>query len=704
MKHLLMTITLAMCGLTLAAQTEKEREVTLSADSIITPDRRVDSLYRTLPEVMVMGERPLVKAKASKLIYDLPRMIARMPIDNAYEALKQLPGIVEMNGSLTLSGQGVAILIDGKVNNISSEQLYTLLRSIPAGRIERAEVMYNAPARYGVRGAAIDLHLKKADADTPSCFQGEAYAKYEYDNRPHYEQRASFNFNHKRYSTDFLYRHTHGKDYQESEKEAIHTLANGTQHHIRTWDNSQSRSYRHSLRWGNEYEFGKDHRLSFVYNGTYSSGNSQAEGGGDIVSSTKKNTTSWLHNGQLNYRLPFGLELGAEMTYYNTPSEQTQYSKDAQTTLHFLTGSGQRINRWNFFAKQLHTFSKGWELNCGVIYNTTIDHSYQWYKKQADNTVLPQPLDSRRREETFNSYAGFSKEFGKKFSLEMSLAAEHYRTERWNEWNIYPTLNASFRPSQEHMFQFAFNSSSSYPSYWATQNAVSYSSSGYSEIHGNPLLKPSRSYENSLTYILKNKYIFRAWFEHIDDYAMQTVYQLPDRLKEVYRYMNFDFKQSIGVMANFPIKWWKQANTRITAIGGWTREKDSDFHDISFDRQKLYCFLSLNNTFTLSRRPDITMQCNGYFNSGSIQGTYDLPASGSLDASLRYRFAKQKATLRLFCNDIFNTSGISPRVRMNNQWITNRWSYYTQVGVSFSYTFGGYKEKQREGVDTSRFR
>ena len=47
----------------------------LSADSLITTDARLDSLYQTLPEVMITGERPIVKAAQGKLVYDLPRLI-----------------------------------------------------------------------------------------------------------------------------------------------------------------------------------------------------------------------------------------------------------------------------------------------------------------------------------------------------------------------------------------------------------------------------------------------------------------------------------------------------------------------------------------------------------------------------------------------------------------------------------------------------
>ena len=114
----------------------------------------MDSLFQELPEVMIIGERPIVKAEQGKLVYDVPRLVGNLPVDNAYDVVKNLPGIVNMNNSLMLGGQEVTVVINGKVTTLSAEQLDALLKSIPVSRIEKAEVMYSAPARYQEIGRA----------------------------------------------------------------------------------------------------------------------------------------------------------------------------------------------------------------------------------------------------------------------------------------------------------------------------------------------------------------------------------------------------------------------------------------------------------------------------------------------------------------------------------------------------------------------
>ena len=303
-----------------------------------------------------------------------------------------------------------------------------------------------------------------------------------------------------------------------------------------------------------------------------------------------------------------------------------------------------------------------------------------------------------------NLYAGFSKSFGKKLMTDFSLAVERYKTPVWDEWDVYPVLNLTYLPADGHILQLNFSSDKSYPGYWAVQDVVSYLGGGYSEIQGNPLLKPEIDYSTSLTYILKSKYVFRAWFNHTKDRALQTLYQSPDELLELYKYLNFDFEQQAGLQASVPFKAGRWLDSRLTLIGMWMRQKDSDFYDLPFDRHRLLGITVLNNTFTLSRKPDLRLTVDGRLQGSAIQGIYDIPTCGDLSATLRYTFLGGNAVLTVWCRDILETSMPCPQIRYEHQWVTNSYSSFRSVGLSFAWKFGGYKEKKREAVDTSRFK
>lgn len=91
-----------------------------------------------LQEVVVEGERPLVTVEGSRLSYDMPQLISQRLVTNAYEALKQLPGVIEQNDVLTLAGAGgVSLLLNGRPSSMTYEQLITLLKGMPASRVEK---------------------------------------------------------------------------------------------------------------------------------------------------------------------------------------------------------------------------------------------------------------------------------------------------------------------------------------------------------------------------------------------------------------------------------------------------------------------------------------------------------------------------------------------------------------------------------------
>ena len=132
----------------------------------------LDSVLVKLPEVMVKGERPIVKVEDGKLKYDVPRLIKDKAVNNAFDAIKELPGVISRNeNDLSLIGSSsLHIIINGQLSTMSYEQLLSLLKSIPASMVAKAEVMYSAPPQYNVRGALINILLEEQMEDT---LQGE---------------------------------------------------------------------------------------------------------------------------------------------------------------------------------------------------------------------------------------------------------------------------------------------------------------------------------------------------------------------------------------------------------------------------------------------------------------------------------------------------------------------------------------------------
>ena len=665
-----------------------------------------DSVFQTLPEVMVTGNKPIVKVDGAKLVFDVEQLTKEKPVDNAYDALKYLPGVTQQGDDINLGGMPVSLMMNGKLTSMTREQLVTLLKSMPASRVQSAEVMYSAPARYQVRGALINVVLNK-ESKKDTSLQGELYAKAEAEHEAHFNERASLAFHKGIVAVDGYYSLTHGKSFFTTDKTGIHTLADGQKYDIATQMviGGDGRPL-HDYRIAADLDFAKDHQLSISYSGNYKDKNQHTEMTGFQTSSMDNHIKDILHNAHLDYTIPIGLNVGADFTYYEYNISQDLSSSLLGDKLDFITTSQQRINRSKLFAREEHTWGKNASVNYGMVYTHIIDHSRQDYQPTGETTAgqLPSPLYSRRTEDMLNIYGGGSFKLNDKFSFELSLAAEYSKTMLWNKWDIYPTLTATYMPQSGRRWKLSFSTDKQYPAFWAMQNVTSYYGGNYEQIVGNPALKPSKDFDISLVHVLHNKYIFRGWFTHSKDYFIQTMFQSRDQLVEIDKFDNFDFRQEAGIMVSSPWKpaWWFDA--RATLFGEWMRVKDSDYFDCPFDRNIAYAMVSANATFRFVQSHDLSFTLNGFARTLAYQGPLDLPASGNLNLNLRYAFCKGNAILNLYCNDLFRTMMITPENHWGGQYLRSKYSCYRTVGLSFTYRFGGYKAKNREAVDTARMK
>ena len=55
--------------------------------------------------------------------YDLPRLVVQKGMENVYDAIGTLPGIVVQNGVYMLGGRAIAVSINGETQNIPYNQL-----------------------------------------------------------------------------------------------------------------------------------------------------------------------------------------------------------------------------------------------------------------------------------------------------------------------------------------------------------------------------------------------------------------------------------------------------------------------------------------------------------------------------------------------------------------------------------------------------
>lgn len=664
----------------------------------------MENMMHNLPEIMVKGSRPIVKAERGMLSYNMPLLIKQLPADNAYEALTRIPGVSDATGSISFSGNEVTLIINGQATTLTQEQLTERLKAMPAAQLAKAEVMLSAPARYHVRGMAINIVTK--DYAGTNQLSGQIIGGMRQNKYANECGNLYLSLQRGKFGLDAQYKYVNGNSYGESSRIANHPLGNNRVYYN---DETGQKSFgiTHDYRLGMNYAFSKNHRLDVAYTGHWDKTCSNSNTTGSSISGMHHDSHEYLHNVDVNYSLPFGLTLNGSYTYYRTPQQQaldgTMHTDESmpETERNLTSGSEQTINKWMFTADQTHSLAHGWGLSYGVKGQFTSNKSYQTTIDK-DGSVLPDGTSSvDNNERIWNIYAGFSKQINKAISLEASVAAEQYHSPVWDKWRVYPTLNALWNVNDNHLLNLSFSSNSEFPSYWSTMSNVFYSST-YTEIHGNPDLKPFSYYNVNLMWQIKRRYTLMAFASLKPDYFVQLPYQTTDRMAVIMKETNFDYSNSYGLQASAIFSAGKWLNGNVFAVGTYKHDKSCNFFDLPFDRKKLSVILGGTASVKLSSTQDLRLILNPFYQTKAIQGVYDISSVFRMDAKLQWSSHDGKWGVRLNGSNIFNNRFDTRSVQGNQDYRMKINYNWASVTFAVIYKFGGYKEKNVKAVDTSR--
>ena len=660
-----------------------------------------------LSEVSIIGEYPLVRVIDGKMTYNMSQLLTDKMATSIYDAILKLPGIHIQKGTFQLIGaNNVTILINGKKTNMDENQLNNLLKNMPKERIREAEVMYSAPPQYHVRGAVINLVLDNAIYDTQQL-QGQINTLYNQGYYKNFQGGVTILYNTPKTLTDFLY--SFGYNQVRTGQEIISQhIFNDQVSDINQSDRGYSVKPIHTIRLGNDWLINDKDKITLAYtaeiqpwmrsfnssNGTYSD------------SENKKNTDKpvQMHNIALNYTSGFGFSTGIDFTSYKNHTTQHYRERMEGKEDFFDARSKQDIRRLSFYADQSHSLGKGWTLNYGTKFSFASDKSSQIYHSSVSHNWSDYDSDSQLNEYTYDLYAGFSKRFANNLSLNASLTGEYYKHKKIDYRSLFPMMEITYTANPVSVFQLSVSSDKVYPSYWEMQNTTSYLN-GYTEIQGNTDLRPAKNYSFQLNYIWKCKYIFTLFANYTDDFFCQIPYQSSDRLMLIYKTLNFNYSAKLGFNMMIPFRISRIFESRFILNGYYDKMKSDHYYDLSFTKNNLAIYTNLDNTFTISSKPNIKAELSGSYISRNIQGPMTINAMYRIDTGIKWTFNRNKAELSLKVNDIFNSW--APK-ELNLQYQTQNLRMKEvvdsrRISLSFTYRFGDFKPKAHKEVDQSRF-
>lgn len=150
------------------------------------PDRKI------LKEVVVTGQRSQMSFEIDKRVFTVDQNIASTG-GSVSDVLVDIPSVeVDNEGTVSLRGsESVTIWINGKASGLTADNQGDILQQMPAGSIEKIEVITNPSAKHSPEGTAgiINIVLKR---DRKAGYYGSAQAGA--DSKGGYNAGANINF------------------------------------------------------------------------------------------------------------------------------------------------------------------------------------------------------------------------------------------------------------------------------------------------------------------------------------------------------------------------------------------------------------------------------------------------------------------------------------------------------------------------------
>lgn len=675
-----------------------------------------DSTTLKLPEVFVKAQRSILKVTSGRLQYNIPNLIKYKPVDNAFEVLKELPGI-SMTGDLVsiIGTTKTNILINNRLSSMTFDQVVSMLKSTSASKVKKVEVMYSTPPQYGVRGAAINIIMEE-DKSLKDVLKGEMSltGSQAYYFSP--SGRANLGYTSGRLSSDFSYSLENDNARRKENMQAFPTFNNQT-YTVNQANTGKTISTTHNVRGVLEYETAAKSHLTFTYTGSFDQVNSKRSSITSFVNvdtvSTNNHITgpTSLHSFRLDYITAKGLSVGGDYVLYTDHTNQEFVnSSNLQIQEAINSSASQHVQKGSVYANMTSHLAHNWELNYGISgsVSKTDNKSFTNINNLPDNTAT---FDQAQKEQSAGGFMGFTKQFSDKLSLQASLSLQYYKATvdslqqhrtLWSRLDLFPSMTLSYNPHENHAFQLSFSSDKVYPTYWQTSPSHNYINA-YSYAQGNPNLLPERTYSSNLNYIFLRKYVLAAFFNHESGNIQQMPYQNKTSLSMIYTTINMDYRNMSGLSATVPFNINNLLESKFTGTGILFHDKGT-LYDIQFNRKKLFGQISLDNTVFLTQKKNWLFSMDASYNTSAIQGIYDIEATADLNCALIWKFAANKARLTLKAEDILNSQSPKTHININSQR-NNMTVFYDSrlISLTFKYSFSGYKKKEVENVDTSRF-
>ena len=697
---------------------------------------KLKSDKKLLKEVVVTEQRSQMSFDIDKRVFTVDQNIATTG-GTASDVLADIPSVeVDTEGTVSLRGsESVTVWINGKASGLTGDNQGDILQQLPAGSIERIEVITNPSAKHSPEGTAgiINIILKR---DRKAGYYGNAQAGA--DTRGGFNVGANVN-----YSSGVVdaYAGLNYRNMRFKNKGYTHTKYFGQQSYIDQTNTGIHNPNNIFARAGITWHITKDDDFFVNATGMFGGGkhtndiNAQSgslDADGNYMEPTELITRTTVQNGKpMMYNIEVGYTHRWSDTHFidlSVSHNSWQQKREAtyrQATIHTATNdtirdyqfqdNRNRSDKTEIKLDYQYKISDNHRIEAGYKGDFADDHSpVITYTDETHNTPdrnLYNIFDYRQQ--THALYGTYSGRIGK-FGYQLGLRGEYWdvstRSTDWSDkesgtekpyshsnfFKLFPSAFISYEISDGHEIQANYTRRLRRP--WGGQlNSFKNISDSKNISYGNPGLTPEYSNAYELNYIKnwsKHTLSLSAYYRTTDDVIERISYNEENVIYTTSE--NVAQTQSAGLEIIGKNKLFKILDL-TTSVNLFYYKLDAfrytiNGHEVTGDADENFSW-NARMTASVILPWGITMQVTGRYNARRIVAQGYREPDYMLDIGLRKTF-NQNWSLSLNARDLLDSRS-RHSVTLNDSFYRDSKNSHggRSFGFTLTYNFGNMKAK-----------
>ena len=685
-----------------------------------------------LDETIISVKAPTIKREPGKLVFNVEE--TSLSSGDTFNLLMKTPGVLVIGDKIQVKRTNPIVYINDKRVYLTSSELSSLLKSMDASNIKSIEVITNPSAKYGAEASAVlNIITSKAisigyKGSVNATYEQAVFSKYRFSTSHYYKNDwlnmyTSYSFSpRKEFKQDDNYIRFFNPD-------------NTTTKSI--WESDFEKVTRSKSHQGNvilDFTLNDKNTLSFSSTAMISPNKTFDNNvGGEIFDAQMQldsvfTSISYLENNTSNlfFNLEHKVDLDEEGTSLTTSVNYINYDREQSQELNtdYNLPTGELINNVEFFtdAKQdsdIFTAQSDFRKKLGEgNFETGIKYSYINTESGLDF------FDIENNTPDFNEtlsdlfiysesvYAGFLNYSNKweKWKFNAGLRGEYTDVKgdskslgiinNQNYFDVFPSVSVLYTKNDDHVIGVSYRRSIERPRYQSL-NPFSYFITDNIVNNGNPNLVPTIKDKYMVSYTLKNKWSFEAYYIYKKDPLAILTFQ--DNENSVTQ--NIDANILSDINYSFDISyssslfdWW------FLWVYTSTYYVENEFYALAspqetYKNDTFGFYAEMYSGFTLSKDGTLTSDVNATYISDMISGSYHMKNQFICSVSFRKSIWKKRASVTIGVDDIFDTNNIPVTSRYYNQdnnYFAKSESRLFRLG--FKYNFGNYKLRNKTRI------